>query len=82
MFTELPFLERIEAAARAGFKRSSASFPMWWSLEIARRLAANGMKWVLFNAPPGAQKQPNVAQHRCPAVKRNSMRASRELSIT
>src|SRR5215207_7274252 len=54
MFTELPFAQRIEAAAQAGFKAVECQFPyVVEPQEIARHLAANGMKWVLFNAPPG-----------------------------
>ena len=55
MFAELPFAERIEAAARAGFKAVECQFPyVEEPQEIARHLAANGVKWVLFNAPPGS----------------------------
>jgi hydroxypyruvate isomerase len=54
MFTELPFAERIGAAARAGFKAVECQFPYVLEPgEIAQRLSANGLKWVLFNAPPG-----------------------------
>jgi hydroxypyruvate isomerase len=54
MFTELPFADRIGAAARAGFKAIECQFPyVVEPREIAQRLSANGMKWVLFNAPPG-----------------------------
>ncbi len=53
-FTELPFLERIGAAARAGFRAVECQFP--YEVEpagIAQRLAESGVRWVLFNAPPG-----------------------------
>jgi hydroxypyruvate isomerase len=54
LFTELPFLDRIEAAARAGFKNVECQFPyVAEPAQIAQRLAANGLQWVLFNAPPG-----------------------------
>jgi hydroxypyruvate isomerase len=54
MFTELPFAERIEAAANAGFRAVECQFPyVVEPAEIAGRLAAFDMKWVLFNAPPG-----------------------------
>jgi hydroxypyruvate isomerase len=54
MFTELPFAERIGAAARAGFKAVECQFPyLVEPREITQRLAAHGLKWVLFNAPPG-----------------------------
>lgn len=54
LFTELPFLERIGAAARAGFRAVECQFPyVAEPAEIAKHLAATGMQWVLFNAPPG-----------------------------
>ena len=54
MYTELPFLERFEAAARDGFEAVEFLFPYAWpAQEIAARLSANGLKQVLFNAPPG-----------------------------
>jgi hydroxypyruvate isomerase len=54
MFQELPFLERIDAAARAGFTAVECQFPYAEPPEeIARRLDRNGLAWVLFNAPPG-----------------------------
>ncbi len=53
-FTELPFLERIGAAAQAGFRAVECQFPyMAEPGDIAQRLAAAGVQWVLFNAPPG-----------------------------
>jgi hydroxypyruvate isomerase len=54
MFTELPFAERIDAAAKAGFRAVECQFPYAVaSAEIAARLKACDMKWVVFNAPPG-----------------------------
>jgi len=54
LFTELPFLERFEAAANAGFAAVECQFPYTAApAEIAARLAACGLDWVLFNAPPG-----------------------------
>lgn len=54
LFTELPFLDRIDAAARAGFAAVECQFP--YAVEptaIAGRLAQAGMQMVLFNASPG-----------------------------
>jgi hydroxypyruvate isomerase len=54
LFTELPFLDRIDAAAHAGFRAVECQFP--YSVEpeqIGARLAATGLEWVLLNAPPG-----------------------------
>lgn len=54
MFNELPFLERIQAAANAGFKAVEFLFPYEHSAQdIASELARNKMKNVLFNMPPG-----------------------------
>ena len=54
MFTELPFLDRFEAAAKAGFKAVEFLFPYDFPAgDIAARLNANGLQQVLFNAPPG-----------------------------
>ena len=54
MFNEVPFLDRFEAAAKAGFKGVEFLFPYdFKASEIAQRLADNGLSQVLFNAPPG-----------------------------
>lgn len=54
MFNELPFLDRIEAAAQAGFKAVEFLFPYEHPAEaIAGKLSQNGVQNVLFNMPPG-----------------------------
>ena len=54
MYTEHPFLDRFEAAAKDGFKAVEFLFPYAHSAtELAARLKANGLQQVLFNAPPG-----------------------------
>ena len=54
MYTEFEFLERFAAAAADGFRAVEYLFPYAFeSNELARRLAANGLKQVLFNSPPG-----------------------------
>lgn len=54
LFTELPFLDRFEAAARAGFKGVEFMFPYAVpAAEIKQRLDASGLALVLFNLPPG-----------------------------
>lgn len=54
LFTELPFLDRIDAAAAAGFRAVECQFPYAVTpKEIGERLQARGLEWVLFNAPPG-----------------------------
>ncbi|HEX7074662.1 MAG TPA: 2-oxo-tetronate isomerase [Hyphomicrobiaceae bacterium] len=54
MFNELAFLDRFEAAAKAGFTGVEFLFPYEHPAdEIAARLDANGLTQVLFNLPPG-----------------------------
>jgi len=62
MYTELPFLDRFEAAAGDGFKAVEFLFPYAWSKqELAARLDANGLQQVLFNAPPGGTDTASIA---------------------
>ncbi len=54
LYTELPFFDRFEAAARDGFRAVEMLFPYEHSaVEIRSALLANGLEQVLFNAPPG-----------------------------
>ena len=54
MFNELDFLDRFEAAAKAGFKGVEYLFPYDYNPEeLAARLQANGLTQALFNLPPG-----------------------------
>ena len=54
LFTELPFLDRFEAAARAGFKAVEFLFPYAYSIaDLKDRLDANGLTLVLHNLPAG-----------------------------
>ena len=54
MFTEVAFLDRFEAAAKAGFKAVEFLFPYEWkAADIAARLRANGLTQALFNLPAG-----------------------------
>jgi len=54
LFTEVPFLERFERAARAGFTAVEFLFPYAWPADdIKARLDANGLQLVLHNLPPG-----------------------------
>lgn len=53
LFRELPFLERFEAAAEAGFEGVEVLFPYEDAAQaITRRLLDNGLTMVLINAPP------------------------------
>ena len=54
LFTELPFLDRFDAAARAGFEAVEFLFPYAFEAqEIRSRLDANNLKLVLHNLPAG-----------------------------
>jgi hydroxypyruvate isomerase len=54
MFTELPFLERLDAAAAAGFKAVECVAPYGEPADvIADRLKRLGLTMALFNLPPG-----------------------------
>ena len=54
MYTEHDFLDRFAAAAADGFTAVEYLFPYAHDQQLlAHRLADNGLKQVLFNAPPG-----------------------------
>ena len=54
MFTEVPFLDRFDAAARAGFTAVEFLFPYDHPAEeVGKRLKAAGLTQALFNLPPG-----------------------------
>jgi hydroxypyruvate isomerase len=62
LFGELPFLDRFEAAARAGFTAVEYQFPYEWPVEeLQSRLDANGLVQVLINSPIGAQGERGMA---------------------
>ncbi|MDE2418638.1 MAG: hydroxypyruvate isomerase family protein [Burkholderiales bacterium] len=62
MYTELPFLERFAAAASDGFVGVEYLFPYAWpTVELAARLAGNGLQQVLFNAAPGGNNVGDMA---------------------
>ncbi|MGJ8513283.1 2-oxo-tetronate isomerase [Carnimonas bestiolae] len=54
MFTDVPFMERFERAAAAGFSAVEYLFPYAYEAEdIARELDRHQLTQVLFNMPPG-----------------------------
>ncbi|AMM23654.1 hydroxypyruvate isomerase [Variovorax sp. PAMC 28711] len=54
LFTELPFMQRFEAAASAGFEAVEYLFPYPYPRqELAAALHANGLHQVLHNLPAG-----------------------------
>jgi hydroxypyruvate isomerase len=53
LWDELPFLDRFEAAAEAGFAAVEILFPYDWpGQEVRQALARNGLDLILINAPP------------------------------
>lgn len=58
LYTDLPFLDRFEAAARDGFRGVECLFPQAYPAdEIAARLRDLSLQLVLFNAEPGQWAQ-------------------------
>ena len=54
LFNEVPFLDRFERAAKAGFKAVEFLFPYAYPVEdIRQRLDASGLQLVLHNLPAG-----------------------------
>lgn len=54
LFGEVDFLDRFEAAARAGFRAAEVQFPYDWPPEaIVERLRRHGLELVLLNLPAG-----------------------------
>src|ERR1700744_949909 len=54
MFTEVPFLDRFDAAANAGFTSGKFLFPYAHPADaVGERLKRNGLTQALFNLPPG-----------------------------
>lgn len=66
MFTELPFLERFEAAAESGFKGVEFMFPYSYRAEdIRSQLDQLGLELVMFNVSAGDWKagERGIASH-------------------
>ncbi len=54
LFTEVPFMERFNAAKRAGFNYVEFMFPYDYEIdEIKKKLEKNDLKLILFNLPCG-----------------------------
>src|SRR5690606_40757451 len=65
MFQELPFLDRFQAAAAAGFRGVEFLFPYDYEAdEIAKRLRASDLENVLFNMPPRSEEHTSELQSR------------------
>lgn len=62
MFTEVPFLDRFDAAARAGFKGVEFLFPYEYSPElVAAALTDAKLTCALFNTSPGKEGERGLA---------------------
>jgi 2-dehydrotetronate isomerase len=68
LFKELPFLDRIDAAADAGFAAIECQFPYEFRAEdVAARIARRRLAFAMFNAPAGSAGEfgfAALAQHR------------------
>ncbi|MGB3501741.1 MAG: TIM barrel protein [Mesorhizobium sp.] len=54
LFCDVPFLERFDRAAKAGFSAVEFQFPYEWSAaDIRARMSDADVRLVLFNMPPG-----------------------------
>ena len=68
LFTELPFLDRFQAAAEAGFKGVEYLFPYDYSQgELTVRLKDNGLTQVLFNMAGGNRAEGEMGISALPA---------------
>ena len=81
VFTELPFLERFEAAARAGFEAVEYGWPYDHPPSaISERLAGCGLRMVLINTPQGEASRGEASGQAClpgrQAVFRDNLRRS------
>jgi hydroxypyruvate isomerase len=66
LFTELPFLERFDAAAAAGFAGVEYASPYDYPFsELQKRLADAGLTQVLINTPAGAACSPTRSGYAC-----------------
>ncbi|HYW55484.1 MAG TPA: 2-oxo-tetronate isomerase [Polaromonas sp.] len=91
MYTDLPFLDRFEAAAQDGFKAVEYLSPYNWpAQELAVRLKAHGLQQVLFNAPPGGVDSASIDSAwnagekgtACVAGREDEFRAGLALALT
>ena len=67
LFTEVDFLQRFDAARKAGFRGVEFHFPYAWQHEDLERAARDaGVEVVLFNMP-ARRLEPRRARHRVPS---------------
>lgn len=80
LFTELPLIERFQAAAQAGFRKVEIQFPYELSIEqIRQQLDTNDLQLILINAPAGnwAAGERGIA---CHASRRDEFRQGLNLA--
>lgn len=66
IFTEVPFFDRFEAAAKAGFHAVEYGWPYEFKPEDIRvRLAAHGLQIVLINTPQGEAARGEASGQAC-----------------
>jgi hydroxypyruvate isomerase len=66
LFTELPFIDRFDAAAKAGFGAVEYASPYEFDPAVLRqRLADNGLTQVLINTPAALPGQPGANGFAC-----------------
>ena len=83
LFTEVDFLERFDAAAKAGFAGVEYLFPYDVEAEaIKARLEANGLEQVLFNLPAATGPRASAASPATRIGSRSSARGSTRPSPT
>jgi hydroxypyruvate isomerase len=76
LFTELPFLERFEAAAQAGFRAVEFAFAYDVApRELALRLRDNGLELALLNTPPGNEMAGELGMAVLPGRERDTAAA-------
>lgn len=75
LFTELPFIERFEAAAKAGFAAVEYASPYEFDAATLRaKLSATGLEQVLINTPAAMPGQPGANGFACMPGERERFR--------
>ena len=79
LFTELPFLDRFDAAAKAGFVAVEYASPYEFpAAELRARLASCGLRQVLINTPTGDSTQGGGSGFACLPGRREEFRDWRQ----